>query len=135
MLLVRGGTVVNPGGSLAADVLLDGETIAAVAPDLDPTGHDVIDAGGALVLPGAIDVHTHFDLPVGAARSADDFRSGTIAAACGGTTNMIDFAGAGREPPDEALREWHAKADRARIPGPYSSIRPAFVGMNPQASK
>lgn len=111
MLLVRGGTVVNPGGSRAADVLLDGETIAEVAPDLDPTGHEVVDAGGALVLPGAIDVHTHFDLPVGAVRSADGFASGTIAAACGGTTTVIDFAGAGREPPEEALRQWRAKAD------------------------
>jgi len=116
MLLVRGGTVVNPGGSLAADVLLDGETIAAVAPDLDPTGHEVIDAGGALVIPGALDPHTHFDLPVGAVRSADDWSSGTAAAACGGTTTVVDFAGAGREPPDEALRGWHAKADgRATI--------------------
>jgi len=92
-------------------VLLDGERIAAVGPGLDPTGCEVIDAGGALVIPGGVDVHTHFDLPVGAVRSADDFESGTIAAACGGTTTVIDFAGAGREPPTEALREWHDKAD------------------------
>ena len=69
-----------------------------------------IDASGAYVIPGAIDVHTHFDLPVGAVRSADDFESGTLAAACGGTTCVIDFAGAGRESPDEALAEWHEKA-------------------------
>ncbi len=111
MLLVRGGTVVGRGGGIAADVLLDGELIAAVGHDLDPAGCDVIDAGGALVIPGGVDVHTHFDLPVGAVRSADDFESGTIAAACGGTTTVIDFAGAGREPPAEALRTWHAKAD------------------------
>jgi len=116
VLLVRGGQVVNAGRSVAADVLLDGETIAAVGPDLDPTGCEEVDAGGALVIPGAVDVHTHFDLPVGAVRSADDFESGTLAAACGGTTTVIDFAGAGREPPNEALREWHAKAEgRAAI--------------------
>jgi dihydropyrimidinase len=63
------------------------------------------------VIPGAVDVHTHFDLPVGAVRSADDFESGTIAAACGGTTTVIDFAGAGREPAEEALQTWHAKAE------------------------
>ncbi len=110
MLLVRGGTVVERSGSVAADVLLDGERIAAVGPGLDPTGCEVIDAGGALVIPGGVDAHTHFDLPVGAVRSADDFESGTVAAACGGTTTVIDFAGAGRESPDEALREWHTKA-------------------------
>jgi len=116
VLLVRGGTVVNGDGSVAADVLMDGETIAAVGPDLDPAGCEVIDAGGALVIPGAVDPHTHFDLPVGAVRSADDFESGTIAAACGGTTTVIDFAGAGRESPDEALFAWHERAnDRAVV--------------------
>ena len=110
MLVVRGGRIVEATGSRAADVRIDGERIAEVGPDLDASGAEVLDAGGALVVPGAIDVHTHFDLPVGAVRSADDFESGTIAAACGGTTCVIDFAGAGREPPDEALRAWHEKA-------------------------
>jgi len=63
------------------------------------------------VIPGGVDVHTHLDLPVGAVRAADDFESGTIAAACGGTTSIIDFAGAGREPWDEALATWHERAD------------------------
>lgn len=115
MLLVRGGTVVNASGTAAADVLIDGGRIAAVGPELDPPGCDVLDAGGALVVPGAIDAHTHFDLPVGAVHSADDFESGTIAAACGGTTCVVDFAGAGREPPDEALRTWHAKAESRAV--------------------
>src|SRR5205085_9521267 len=56
-------------------------------------------------------VHTHFDLAVGAMRSADDFESGTIAGACGGTTCVVDFAGAGREPWEEALEAWHDRAD------------------------
>jgi len=111
VLVVRGGTVVDTTGAFAADVLIDDERIAAVEPNIDPTGHQVIDAGGALVIPGAIDAHTHFDLPVGAVRSADDFESGTVAAACGGTTCVVDFAGAGREPPNEALHSWHEKAD------------------------
>ncbi|MFB3739157.1 MAG: dihydropyrimidinase [Candidatus Velamenicoccus archaeovorus] len=111
MLLVRGGTIVDATGTAAGDVLIDGERIAAVGEGLDPTGHQVIDAAGALVVPGAIDPHTHFDLPVGTTVSADDFGSGTLAAACGGTTCVVDFAGAGREPPDEALRVWHAKAE------------------------
>ena len=109
--LIRGGTVIDQDGARRADVLVVGEHIAAVGPDLDPSGATVIDAGACYVIPGAIDVHTHFDLPVGAVRSADDFTSGTIAAACGGTTCVIDFAGAGREPWTEALATWHEKAD------------------------
>src|SRR5207253_3911404 len=66
----------------------------------------------ALVLPGAIDVHTHFDLPVGAVRSADDFASGTAAAACGGTTCVVDFAGAGRDSAEDALATWHRSEER-----------------------
>jgi dihydropyrimidinase len=108
--LIRGGTVVDEGGTRRADVLIDGERISAVGSNLDASGAEVLDATGALVLPGAIDVHTHFDLPVGAVRSADDFESGTAAAACGGTTCVVDFAGAGRESPQDALASWHEKA-------------------------
>ncbi len=116
MLLVRGGTIVDPSGTYGGDVLIDGERIAAVEAGIEPAGHEVVDASGALVIPGAVDVHTHFDLSVGTAVSADDFASGTVAAACGGTTCVIDFAGAGRESPDEALVAWHAKAEaRAAI--------------------
>ena len=111
MLLVRGGTVVNAGRSVAADVLLDGRTIVGSARTSTPPGCEVIEAGGSLVIPGGIDPHTHLDLPVGTVRSADDFESGTVAAACGGTTTIIDFAGARRERPDEALVTWHESAD------------------------
>ena len=112
VLLIRGGTVVSPEGSRRADVLVDGELIAAVRDGIDPpSGAEVIDAGGALVIPGGIDVHTHLALPVGAVTSADDFESGTIAAACGGTTCVVDFAGAGRDPWREALATWHERAD------------------------
>ena len=108
--LVRGGTVVDATGTRRADVLVGDGRIVAVEPDLEADGADVIDAGGAYVIPGGIDVHTHFALPVGAVTSADDFESGTLAAACGGTTCVIDYAGAGREPWQEALAAWHARA-------------------------
>ena len=108
--LIRGGTLVDRAGTRQGDVLLEGEVIRAVGAEIEAPGATVVDAGGALVIPGGIDPHTHFDLPVGAVRSADDFQSGTTAAACGGTTCVIDFAGAGREPPMEALEAWHAKA-------------------------
>ncbi len=109
-LLVRGGTAVDVAGARRADVLVVGERVAAVGPHLEADGAEVLDAAGAFVIPGGVDVHTHFDLPVGEVRSADDFESGTLAAACGGTTCVVDFAGAGREPPEEALRTWHARA-------------------------
>jgi dihydropyrimidinase len=110
VLLIRGGTVVDGAGARRGDLLVDGERIAAVGA-VDAPEADVGVASGGLVIPGGIDVHTHFDLSVGAVRSADDFESGSVGAACGGTTCVIDFAGAGRESPQEALREWHAKAN------------------------
>src|SRR5438034_406023 len=109
-LLIRGGTLVDASGSRPGEVLVEDELIAAVGERLEAPGAEVIDASGALVIPGAIDGHTHFHLPVGAVRSADDFESGTVAAACGGTTCVIDFAGAGRERPEDALGTWHHKA-------------------------
>jgi dihydropyrimidinase len=111
VLLIKGGLAIGPDGVGPRDVLIDGETIAAVDERIDPPpGAEVLDAGGTYVIPGGIDPHTHLDLPVGAACSADDFESGTQAAACGGTTCVVDFAGAGRETPEEALEVWHGKA-------------------------
>ena len=114
-LLLRGGTVIGADGSRRADVLVRDERIAAVEADIDPGDAEVVDAGGAYVIPGGIDVHTHFALPVGAVTSADDFASGTLAAACGGTTCIVDFAGAGREPWEEALATWHERARGAAV--------------------
>lgn len=109
-LVVRGGTVVDPSGTRRADVLVRDGRIAAVGTGIAVDGADVVDAGGTYVVPGGIDVHTHLALPVGAVTSADDFESGTVAAACGGTTCVVDFAGAGREPWQEALATWHERA-------------------------
>jgi dihydropyrimidinase len=117
-LLVRGGTVVGPSGARRGDVLVRDGRIAAVQADLEAAREpevDVVDAGGAYVVPGGVDVHTHFALPVGAVTSADDFASGTLAAACGGTTCVVDFAGAGREPWQEALATWHERAREAVV--------------------
>ncbi|MCL2821225.1 MAG: dihydropyrimidinase [Oscillospiraceae bacterium] len=92
-LLIKNGTVINAGGSSAADVAVDGGKIISVGPDIEPgVQTEVVDASGLLVLPGAVDVHTHFELDFGwAFRSADDFYNGTKAAACGGVTTVIDF--------------------------------------------
>ena len=110
--LIKNGTVVSASGSLLADVLIEGERIAAVGQHLDATGHEVVDAGDLLVMPGGIDVHTHLDMPFGGTTSADDYETGTKAAAVGGTTTVIDFAlqkqGSTMR---EALEIWRAKAE------------------------
>ncbi|MDQ3217268.1 MAG: amidohydrolase family protein, partial [Actinomycetota bacterium] len=112
-LVIRNGTVVRSTGIEAADVFIDGERISSVEPPGSETDFrgEVVDASGMLVIPGAVDVHTHLDMEVGAARSADDFASGTRAAACGGTTTVLDFATAYRgESVAQGLATWHAKA-------------------------
>jgi dihydropyrimidinase len=91
--LIRNGTVVTATDTYAADVGINGGKISAIAAQLPiENAGRVIDAAGHLVMPGGIDVHTHLDMPFGGTTSADDFETGTVAAAFGGTTTLIDFA-------------------------------------------
>ena len=91
-LLFTGGTVVTASGSYAADVLVEDDKIVAVGTELDANGAEEVDASGKLVMPGFIDAHTHMDMPFGGTMTADDWATGTEAAAAGGTTMIIDFA-------------------------------------------
>lgn len=88
-LVIHNGKLIGPGQSLDLDLAIDGEKIAAIGRDL--SGRREVDAGGKYVLPGGIDPHVHLEMPVGATRSSDDWFTGTRAAACGGTTTVIDF--------------------------------------------
>jgi dihydropyrimidinase len=109
-LLIQGGRIVTADGTLDGNVMVSGDVIEAVG-TTDESADEVFDAAGKLVVPGAVDAHTHFDMEVGATRSADDFYTGTRAAACGGTTCVIDFATAYRgESVAAGLANWHAKA-------------------------
>lgn len=109
--LVQNGTIINADSTVKADVLIEGETILAVAPKIPTADHHVIDASGLLVMPGGIDVHTHLDMPFGGTTSADDYFTGTRAAAVGGTTTVIDFALQSRgHTMREALEIWRGKA-------------------------
>lgn len=112
MIIIKGGTVVSAAESRIMDVAVDGARIAALEPSIRPgPADDLIDARGCLVFPGFIDAHTHFDLDTGACRTADDFRSGTLAALAGGTTTIVDFATQDRGGSLEAaLSAWHRKA-------------------------
>jgi dihydropyrimidinase len=109
--LIKGGTVVSPSGSSRADVLIDGESIAALfAPGQAPDGPTVIDATGKYVIPGGIDAHTHMQMPFGGTEASDTFDTGTRAAAIGGTTTIIDFAiQRTGEVVQDGLAAWHAK--------------------------
>src|SRR6201996_7510437 len=110
--LIQNGTVVNADGQRRADVLFDGETILEVGPNLSPAGHTIVDATNLLVMPGGVDVHTHLDMPFGGTVSADDYRTGTIAAAVGGTTTVIDFVLQSMgHTMEEALQTWLKKSD------------------------
>src|SRR6266853_2185224 len=91
--VIQNGTVVTATDTSLADVGIVDDKISAIGAGLPvENASRVIDAAKHLVIPGGIDVHTHLDMPFGGTTSADDFETGTIAAAFGGTTTLIDFA-------------------------------------------
>jgi dihydropyrimidinase len=114
-VLIRGGTVVNAESSMRADVLCEGGLIRAVGPDLQvPAGATVVDAGGALVLPGGIDPHTHMELPFMGTVTKDDFYTGTAAGVSGGTTMIIDFViPNAKQPLMQAWNDWRGWAEKS----------------------
>ncbi|MDP2341789.1 MAG: dihydropyrimidinase [Deltaproteobacteria bacterium] len=117
-VLIQGGRIVTADSDFIGDVFIVGESVVSIGTDLAKTSSSaaaadrIIDAKGKLVLPGGIDPHTHLDMPFGGTTSADDFESGTIAAAFGGTTTLIDFAIQSKgESTLKGLETWHKKAD------------------------
>ncbi|WP_033165927.1 dihydropyrimidinase [Clostridium sp. KNHs205] len=91
--IIKNGTIVNSKETYQGDILIKDGKIAAIGKNLPvEAGTEIIDAAGKLVLPGAIDVHTHLAMPFGGTLSADGYFAGTRAAACGGTTTVFDFA-------------------------------------------
>jgi dihydropyrimidinase len=110
--LIRNGRVVTAVDDYKGDILIEGETVSLIGAKLDMEADRVIDAAGKLVIPGGIDPHTHMELPFGGTQSSDDFRTGTVAAAHGGTTSIIDFAVQYKgEALLNAVDNWHAKAE------------------------
>lgn len=91
-LIIKNGTIINASESYKADIAVKNDRIVMISENVHAKGLRVVDADGKLVLPGAIDAHVHLELPVGNTISADSYKSGTRAAACGGTTMIIDFA-------------------------------------------
>jgi dihydropyrimidinase len=120
-LVITGATVVSPAGREVTDVAVRGETIADVGPRLADDAATAVDGSGKLLIPGALDVHVHLELPFCGTTSSDDWETGTRAAARGGVTTVIDFAiPYGQESLADAFANWRAKA------GPKACVDYAF---------
>jgi dihydropyrimidinase len=111
-VVIRNGRIVTAVDDYSADILVENGTISMIARSIDVEADRVIDARGRLVIPGGIDPHTHMELPFGGTSASDDFETGTIAAAHGGTTTIIDFAVQSKgQSLNQALDNWFAKAE------------------------
>ena len=109
--LIKSGTLITASETYTADILIEDQVITQIGVNLDAPGAETIDASGKLVMPGGVDPHTHFDLPMFDTVSSDDHYTGHKAAAFGGTTTVIDFVPQDRPTLHESIDVWHAKAD------------------------
>ena len=111
-ILIKNGRVITAVDDYMGDVFIENETVSLIGKSLEMEADEVIDASGKYLFPGGLDPHTHLDMPFGGTVSADDFETGTLAAAHGGTTTLIDFAIQTKGHSTlEALDTWHAKAE------------------------
>jgi dihydropyrimidinase len=114
-VLIKGGRIVTAADDYVGDIFVEDGKVSLIGGSLDVEADKVIDAAGKYVIPGAIDPHTHMEMPFGGTVSCDDFTSGTTSAAFGGTTTIVDFClqQPGQSLPD-ALATWHEKIERAK---------------------
>ena len=114
-VLIKGGRIITASDDYVGDVYAEGETVSLIGESLDVQADKVIDASGKYVLPGAIDPHTHIEMFFGGTTTCDDFTSGTVAAAFGGTTSLVDFCmQAPGTPFPEALDNYFEKIERCK---------------------
>ncbi|PFH87674.1 dihydropyrimidinase [Bacillus sp. AFS088145] len=114
--IIRNGTIVTATDTYKADILIEENKITAIGVNLDCTDAEMIDASDHYIFPGGVDPHTHLDMPFGGTVTKDDFESGTIAAAFGGTTTIIDFCLTNKgEPPQKAIETWHEKSKNKAV--------------------
>ncbi|MDD5467897.1 MAG: dihydropyrimidinase [Anaerolineales bacterium] len=140
-ILIKSGTLITASDTFAADILIEGETIRAIGQDIDTLGAEIVDAKGKLILPGGVDAHTHFDLPMFGTVSSDDHYTGHKAAAFGGTTTVIDFVPQEGATLRESVAAWQAKASEkaaidysfhmniTRLDAAVEAEIPALLGM------
>ncbi|MBO1002158.1 dihydropyrimidinase [Pseudogracilibacillus auburnensis] len=109
--IIKNGTIVTAADIYNADILIENGVISQIGQHLSTDGSEMIDAEGHYIFPGGVDPHTHLEMPFGGTVTKDDFETGTIAAAFGGTTSIIDFCLTNKgEPLKDAIDTWHAKA-------------------------
>lgn len=115
--IIKNGIIVTAADTYTGDVAIENGVITEIGLHLDVPGAEIIDASGCYVFPGGIDPHTHLDMPFGGTVTADNFETGTIAAAYGGTTTVIDFCLTTKgQPLQQAVDTWHHKSqDKAVI--------------------
>ena len=114
-VLIKGGRIVTASDDYTGDVFIEDGAVSLLGESLEVAADKTIDATGKYVIPGAIDPHTHLELPFGGTVTCDDFTSGTVSAAFGGTTSLVDFC---FQMPGQtfaqALDTWHEKIDRCK---------------------
>ena len=111
--LIKGGTLVTAEDMFCANILIEGEKIAQIRPNLEVAGAEIVNATGKMILPGGVDPHVHLDLPMSGTVSSDDHYTGTKAAAFGGTTTVIDFVSFDFPSLHESVDRWQAQAEKA----------------------
>jgi dihydropyrimidinase len=114
-LLIKNGTLITDADTFQADILIENETIARIGMGLTHPVADLVDATGRFLTPGGVDPHIHLDLPMFGTVSSDDHYTGTKAAACGGTTTVIDFVSFDFPTFQESVDAWHKKAEKAAV--------------------
>lgn len=110
-IMIKSGTIITTADIFQADILIDGEKIISMGKDMEGSGAEIVDAAGKLVLPGGVDPHTHFNLPMFGTVSSDDHYTGLKAAAFGGTTTVLDFVPQDQSSLHQCIDSWHERAD------------------------
>jgi dihydropyrimidinase len=113
--LIKDGTLITAAETFRSDIMIEGEQISRIGQNLEPDSAQLIDASGKLVMPGGVDPHTHFDLPMFGTVSSDDHYTGHKAAAFGGTTTVLDFVSFDFDTLQESVEAWRKKAEKGAI--------------------
>ncbi|NJD59355.1 MAG: dihydropyrimidinase [Anaerolineales bacterium] len=109
--IIKAGTIITAAETFQADILIEGEKITSIGQDIDQAGAVIIDAQGKIIMPGGVDPHTHFNLPMFGTVSSDDHYTGHKAAAFGGTTTVLDFVSQDVDSLHACVDAWHKRAD------------------------